>query len=228
MGIPESKRDIRSRSLESENGTLHDLDENIVFVVDDDPQARRSVCALVISMGIESRSYESAEEFLASYRGQPGCLVTDVRMLGMSGVELQRRLKEDGVRLPVVIVSAFAKAKLVVQAIENGVIGFLDKPYADDELWEAIRDALLAGKRWRRDNDRKALICERLAKLTDNEQAVLRYVIDGLPNKKIASILNISLRTVENRRHQIYAKMHADSVAELVRLVFEAKGIEGR
>ncbi len=203
--------------FECEDGT------SVVFVVDDDQQTRASVCALVTSMGLASEAFSSAEEFLSSYRGAPGCLVTDVRMLGMSGVELQHKLKEKKISLPVILVSAFARTKLVVEAMQNGAVSFLDKPYCDDELWEAICSALSSDVQERRDVKNRQVIKKRLLALTPKEKMVLGHVVDGKPNKNIATALGVSLRTVENRRREIFTKMQADSVAELVKMVVESE-----
>ena len=117
--------------------------EPTVFVVDDDELARTSVCMLVRSMGVRSHSFSSAEEFLDYYvPGWPGCLVTDVRMLGMSGLELQRALTARGVTLPVVVLTAYATTPLTVRAMQQGAVTLVEKPYQQDELWNAIQEAL--------------------------------------------------------------------------------------
>ena len=131
------------------------LDTSTVFIVDDDASARASVCALVRSMGLRAESFSSAEEFLQSeVDDQAGCLVTDVRMFGMSGVELQQKLKEDGVPLPVIVITAFARTTLTVQAMQQGAVTLLEKPYAEDELWRAIRRALAIDAAGREQYDR--------------------------------------------------------------------------
>ena len=117
--------------------------EQIVYVVDDDDGSSMSVCALVRSMGVQSESYESAEEFLVNYRaGQPGCLVTDFRMRGMNGLQLQEKLLERNIELPVILITAFARTPMTVQAMKHGAVTLLDKPYRVDELWNSIRKAL--------------------------------------------------------------------------------------
>ena len=117
--------------------------EPTVYVVDDDDQSRMSVCALVRSMGIAAESFSSAEEFLDNYRpDQPGCLVTDVRMRGISGLELQEKLHERNIPLPVILMTAFAGVPMTIQAIKRGAVTLLEKPFEENQLWEAIRGAL--------------------------------------------------------------------------------------
>ena len=117
-------------------------DQPVIFVVDDDDQARKAVMALVGAMGVETRGYSSAEEFLAAYNGRrPACLVTDVRMLGMSGLELQEELLRRGESVPVIVLTAFATTPGTVRAMKNGAVTLLEKPCRDDELWEALQDA---------------------------------------------------------------------------------------
>ena len=122
----------------------------VIYVVDDDQRARDSVCALVTSMGLASKAFCSAEEFLKFYSVDlPGCLVTDIRMLGMSGLELQSKLSEMGSLLPVIVLTAFATTPLTVQAIQGGAITLLDKPYLEDDLWNAFRKGLAQDSRKR-------------------------------------------------------------------------------
>lgn len=195
-----------------------------VFVVDDDEEACASVCALVRSMGLPARAFASAEEFLADYsEDQPGCLVTDYRMVGMNGIQLQERLLEQNLTLPVIVLTAFARTPLTVQAIKNGALTMLDKPYDDDELWDAIRRGLALDRQRREARDRVAQMQRRLERLTESERLVMDQVVDGVPNKVIANRLQVSVRTVENRRHEVFQKMNAESVAELVRIVVELR-----
>ena len=117
--------------------------EPTVFVVNDDELARKSVCALVCSLGVRAEAFSSAKEFLGRYRpGDPGCLVTDIRMLGMSGLDLQDRLAEQGIRLPVIVLTAYPRTRSTVRAMKAGALTLLEKPYDEEELWDAIRRAL--------------------------------------------------------------------------------------
>ncbi|QDV42695.1 Response regulator protein TmoT [Stieleria neptunia] len=197
--------------------------QQVIFVVDDDERARESVCALVSSMGLESMAFASAEAFLEFYtKDKPGCLVTDIRMLGMSGLELQAELSDMGSLLPVIVLTAFATTPVTVQAIQRGAITLLDKPYLEDDLWNAIRKALALDARKRVEEAHRQAIRERINELTPSERTVLSYVVAGKPNKVIANRLDVSVRTVENRRSEIYTKLQAESVVDLVRMVIEA------
>jgi len=196
-------------------------DTATVFVIDDDADGRRSVVALVESLGWHAEAFDSAERFLETQPvNQAGCVVTDLRMPGMSGLELQQQLAAMGSALPVIIISAYADVPIAVQALRGGAITVLQKPYASSELRESIRAALQHDAERRRQEEERREIRRRLELLTDHEQAVLQYVAAGYPNKTIAQRLNIGLRTVESRRHAIMQKMQAQSLAELLRMVF--------
>lgn len=198
--------------------------EQTVFIVDDDADARESVTALAESMGVRAQSFPSAENFLESYDGsQQGCLVTDVRMMGMDGLELQQQLSARGVEMPVIVITAYADVPLAVQAMSNGAVTLLQKPCREQELWESIRSALTADSCQRDSRLYKQEIRRRLAALDDSENQVLDRMIDGKMNKVIASELDISLRTVELRRQRIMKKLQAATFAQLVRMVIDAK-----
>jgi two-component system response regulator FixJ len=195
-----------------------------IFIVDDDEQARQSVAALVRSMGFVSQSFSSAEEFLASYiEGTRGCLITDVRMVGMSGIDLLEKLNTRNIFLPVVVLTAYAETPLTVRAIKAGAVTLLEKPYADDALWDAIRKGLAMDAAERGKHEYQKELRRRMERLGDTQRTVMDMVVQGLPNKVIAKRLDVSVRTIENRRHEIFSIMHADSVAELVRMVIEAE-----
>lgn len=194
-----------------------------VFVVDDDEQARKSVCALVHSMGVPAESFSSAEEFLDRYtEGRAGCLVTDVRMFGMSGLELQAELARRDVRLPVIVLTAYPRTPTTVLAIKAGAVTLLEKPYQDDDLWDAIRTALAEDAANRVRHEQRRTLGRRIAGLTPAESKVMEMIVQGKPNKLIAKQLDVSIRTVENRRREVFDKMQAESVAELVRMVIDA------
>lgn len=195
----------------------------IVFVVDDDHSARGSVCALVQSMGLDAQPFSSAEDFLEAYSpSQAGCLVTDIRMMGMSGLDLQETLNEMGSLLPVVVITAFATTNLTVRAMQSGAVTLLDKPYRENELWDAVRKSLSLDAKRRVQYARRRELRDRLESLTDSERQVLDLVVAGKANKVIANRLDVSIRTVENRRRDIYGKMQADSAVDLVRMAIEA------
>ncbi|NOY40940.1 MAG: response regulator transcription factor [Planctomycetes bacterium] len=197
--------------------------ESVVFVVDDDQGSRTSVVALVRSMGLKVESFSSAEKFLEFYTGESlGCVVTDMRMLGMSGLELQERLSQMGATLPVIVLTAYATTPLAVRAMQSGAVTMLDKPCQEDELWNAIRKALALDTQRRAEQARCQEIRDRLSTLTPSERIVLNLVVAGKANKVIAQRLEVSIRTVENRRRDVFKKMQAESAVELVRLVVEA------
>jgi len=195
-------------------------DQSAVYVVDDDAQARKAVTTLIEAMGVTTFGFNSAEEFLAAYDGRrPACLVTDVRMIGMSGLELQEELIRRGVDVSVVVLTGFATTPGTVRAMRNGALTLLEKPCRDDELWEAIRDGLAADRRLHAVQTSIDEIRARYESLTPKERDVLAHVAGGEANKIIAKRLDVSLRTVELHRQNVFQKMGADSLAELVRMV---------
>ncbi len=178
-----------------------------VYIVDDDPVAAASVAALVAEMGIEAITYSSAEEFLAAYNGhRPGCLVTDVRMLRMSGLELQETLRERGCLISVVVLTGYADTNVTIRAMRAGAFTLLEKPCREGELWDAIRGALRDdAERWKSE-ERVRQVRERLATLTVAERQVLDRMVAGEMNKQIAHELDVSVRTVEVRRQNLFSK----------------------
>ena len=204
-------------------------DSAIVYIVDDEADARDSLEALVRSMGVQTMAFESAEGFLEGFSPSAfGCLVTDHRMVGMNGIELQERLAEAGISLPVIIVTGHANTPMTVRAVKGGAITVLDKPYRDTELVAAIRAGLEKNAEDRNrclEADHVREFAERLATLTPKERQVLDFMVDGLANKVIAKRMDVSVRTIENRRQQIFVKTGTTSLAVLVRLFVEARGI---
>ncbi|MGB0598486.1 MAG: response regulator transcription factor [Rubripirellula sp.] len=198
--------------------------EPIVFIVDDDEGARNSVRALVRSMGVAVETFSSAESFLENLDpASCGCLVTDVRMLGMSGIELQEKMVSEGVELPVIIITAHAETALTVRAVKQGAVTVLEKPCRDYELYDAIRSALNQDVENREKIRERLLFLEKVNSLSDQEREVMGLMVDGLANKVIARRINVSVRTVENRRQRIFEKTETDSLAKLIRMVVEAK-----
>jgi FixJ family two-component response regulator len=190
-----------------------------VFVVDDDAAARESVLALVSLKGVRAKGFASAEEFLAQFNPQlTGCLVVDVRMTGMSGLQLLQQLHSRHSTLPAIVITGYADVPMAVKAMQSGALTFLEKPCQDQELWQAIQQALDKEKSLQSLRRQKGEIEARLATLTEDEVAVLRKLLEGLPNKRIAVDLDIGLRTVELRRSNIMKKMSAASLPELVRM----------
>jgi FixJ family two-component response regulator len=200
-------------------------DQPVIYVVDDDDQARKAVMALVGAMGIETIGFPSAEDFLTQYDGRrPACLVTDVRMLGMSGLELQEELLRRGAVIPVIVLTAFASTPAAVRAMKNGAVTVLEKPCRDDELWEAVRDGLAADRQAIAEGQSRDDILRRIATLSPKELEVLRHITAGLANKVVANKMGVSVRTVELHRRAVFQKMGAESLAELVRMAVAAEG----
>ncbi|PHR97680.1 MAG: DNA-binding response regulator [Blastopirellula sp.] len=198
-----------------------------VFIIDDDEIALKSLTALISSMRIDYACFGSAEEFLDSYsHSDSGCIVTDLRMLGMSGAELQQKLAEMGSALPVIIITAYASIPVAVESLQSGVFTFLEKSCSEDELWQAIKDAFIQNKDRMTEKHKRDSIEKIIAILTNEEQKILELIAEGNSNKQIAYTLDMGLRTVENRRHQIMHKVGVKSLAELMKFFIQAKRIE--
>ncbi len=194
-------------------------DEVTVFLVDDDHAVLRSLTALVKVVFPRVEAYASATEFLEAYRpGTPGCLVLDVAMPGMNGLELQRRLLDEKIELPVVFITGHGNVQMAVGAMKSGAVNFLEKPFHEQELWDSIRGALDLDEKLRRRRRQRTQVEERFTRLTQGERQVLDLIMDGRYNKEIATKLDLSVRTIEDRRSRLMQKMEAGSVAELVQL----------
>ena len=197
-----------------------------VFIVDDEASARKSVAALVESMGVNTKCFASAEEFLEKYDEGPGCLVSDLRMVGMSGTDLQDKLKSLYVDLPVIIITAHADVPSAVRSMRQGAVTFLEKTCTEQELWQAICDALRKDVAQRQTLARQKAAREKLDLLTEKERAVLGMISSGHLNKQVAKTLDVSVRTVEIRRQRIMKKVGVNSFAELMRFFLKAEDIE--
>lgn len=191
-----------------------------VFIVDDDDDLRDSLAYLLRSVGMVTRTYRSASEFFAEYRHEwPGCLVCDVRMPDISGLELYERLTAAGGILPVIFMTAFADVPMAIRALRSGAVEFIEKPFNAQVMLERIQRAIVA------DHDERQLIArweefgQRMTSLTDKEHEALKLLMEGAPNKLIAVKLGISERAVEMRRASITRKLQVHSLAELIRLV---------
>jgi FixJ family two-component response regulator len=193
---------------------------SIVFVVDDDPSIRESLSLLLSSAGYGVKTFASAKEFLESERGTPGpaCLVLDVKMPGLSGLDLQKELMSRNIIIPIIFITGHGDIPMSVQAMKKGAVDFLPKPFDDGDLLEAVEQALLRDSQTHADLDEKKRILQRMDSLTPREHEVLTYLITGMLNKQIAFELNISERTVKAHRKQVFDKMGVNSMAELVRL----------
>jgi two-component system response regulator FixJ len=193
--------------------------EPTVFIVDDDPAVLRSLAALVEVIFPHAEAYASAADFLAAYRrGRPGCLVLDVAMPGINGLELQRKLAEEELRIPVIFITGHGSVRMAVGAMRAGAVNFLEKPFQEQELWESIRKALDLDQQNRRERLRRRRVERRLASLSQGEREVLDGILAGKCNKDIAAELGLSVRTVEDRRARMMKKMQAGSVAQLVQM----------
>ena len=193
--------------------------EPTVFLVDDDPAVLQSLTALVKVVFPRVEAYGSAAEFLDAYLpGRPGCLVLDVAMPGMSGLELHRKLIEDRTELPVVFITGHGNVQMAVGAMQAGAVNFLEKPFREQELWDSIRRGLELDERNRRRKARRCQAEERIARLAPGEREVLDLILEGRLNKEIAAKLGLSIRTVEDRRARLMKKTQVNSVAELVQL----------
>ncbi|MHB8864788.1 MAG: response regulator transcription factor [Pirellulaceae bacterium] len=195
-------------------------EDTFVYIVDDDPGARESVAALVQSRGMRTKEYSSAEDFLAmTDRPLHGCLVLDVRMKGMGGLDLHEELRRRQVTLPVIVITGFADVPMAVRALQGGAVSFLTKPCKPDDLWQTIVQALEQYRDQRRIREQRRAVEQRLSTLTAEERLVLVKILGGVPNKRIARDLDMGLRTVELRRSNLMKKMEVESLAELIQAV---------
>lgn len=204
------------------------INSPLMHVVDDDAQSLDLVCSMLRELRLECKGFATAEELLESYVDRPGCILASDRLPGMGGINLQTELQRRGFVVPVVLMTAKPETQLIVQAMQNGAVGVLDKPCAQDALWKAVETALAidAERRFRR--GRQASMQERLDSLTDQERDVMWQIVDGSPNKITARRLGVSVRTIENRRRSVFAKLGIRSVAELVTTVIQTTTPESR
>lgn len=196
--------------------------EPTVFVVDDEHPPRAVTVAIARSLGYRTAEFVSAEAFMEQVTGDaPGCLVTDLRMPGMSGTQLQRRLRDARFLLPVIVISGFATTADAIEAMTNGAITLLEKPLSRRTLGEAIHEAIDKDLRRRADQDRRTKSLQALASLSPAERDVLELLVQGKANKCIAQALGISEQKVASRRRQVFEKTQTHSIAALMRLVLE-------
>ena len=196
----------------------------VVFVVDDDPAMRDSLRWLIESTGVQVETFPDAQTFLARIRPElPGCLVLDVRMPGMSGLDLQAELHRRGIGLPTIVLTGHAEVPMAVRAVKAGAIDFIEKPFSDQLLLDRVGQGIEMDREARESRARRADVLRRLSLLTQREREVLDLVVGGRANKEIAATLGLSTKTVEVHRSHVMDKMRASSVAELVRLVLVAQ-----
>lgn len=194
----------------------------MVFIVDDDSGVRSSIRVLMKSIGLAATPFASAREFLEAYNPhQPGCLVLDIRMPGMSGLELQEALNDRGAVIPVIFITGHGDIPMAVEAMRHGAFDFLQKPFRDQDLIDRIQKALEQDKETRENLREHGRIRARIASLTPREKEVLELLTTGKANKMMAQDLGLSQRTVEIHRAHVMEKMGARSVAQLVRMVMD-------
>lgn len=193
-----------------------------VFVVDDDEQVRISIEQLVRTVGLTVLSCSSANEFLEGCNPSvPGCLVTDVRMPGMSGLELLQSMQENEITLPVIVMTGYAEVPMTVQAFHDGAFDFVQKPFSPQALLDTIQRAITADTRQRDRRSQCRIVVAQLSSLSPRETEVMRLLVDGRTTKEIAASLQISLTTVDFHRNNILDKMGVSNVVELTRIVAE-------
>ena len=195
-----------------------------VYVVDDDDAVRDSLGLLLRSAGLSTQDYPSAETFLDDFNNDMiGCLVLDIRMPGMNGLELQARLAQRKSTLPIVFITAHGDIPMAVEALRMGALDFVQKPFDDTEIVGKVNAAMEDGQRHHQEEVRRNVVRERLSTLTARERHVMDQVVQGKANKVIASDLSISQRTVEIHRARVMGKMKVTSLAQLVRAVLIAE-----
>jgi len=196
----------------------------IAFIVDDDEAVRDSLALLLKASGLASRCYSSAEDFLANFdQSEYGCLVLDIRMPGMGGLELQSVLQQRNIALPIIFITAHGDIPMAVEAVRHGAVDFIQKPFDDQTLVTKVSEALNASTHQHEEELERNEVRRRVESLTARERQVMTQVVQGKANKVIASDLGVSQRTVEIHRSRVMEKMQAASLAQLVRMVLIAE-----
>jgi FixJ family two-component response regulator len=191
----------------------------VIAIVDDDPSVRKGLSSLIRSAGLQVETFASAQEFLARPGAEaPSCLVLDLQMPGLSGLDLQKRMAEVGLEIPIVFHTGHGNIPASVQAMKAGAVEFLTKPFDEHDLLQAIQEAIERDRRTRQQHAEMRELQNRYQSLTAREQEVMQQVVSGLLNKQIAAELNITEYTVKIHRGRVMRKMHAESLADLVRM----------
>ena len=193
---------------------------SVVFVVDDDPSVRRAIKLLLESIGLEVELFGSAQEFLPSGSTKgPSCLILDVRLPGVSGLDFQRQLAEANINIPIIFISAHGDVPMTVRAMKAGAVEFLTKPFRDQDLLDAVQSALERDRARRQREAGIATLRERFESLSAREREVVAMVVSGMLNKQIAAKIGITENTVKVHRSRAMEKMQAQSLADLVKMV---------
>ncbi len=204
--------------MKNKNVTIH--------IVDDDPGMLKYLSELVSTINYKSKTYDSANDFLSAYNDDGlGCLILDLRLPGISGLELQQQLAANNIDLPVIMISGFGDVSTAVKAMKAGVLDFLEKPFKGQDLLDLIHNAVKKHKDDRHKNSSQNQTLERIKSLTRREKEVMELVITGMLNRDIAKKLEISIKTVEVHRANVMLKMAVNSVADLVRMSIEVKDL---
>ena len=199
-------------------------DAPVVFIVDDDANVRRSIQDLLSSVALESKAFATPKEFLDSKRTDcPGCMILDVRLPGMSGLDFQRALAKEGVALPIIFITGHGDVPMTVQAMKSGAVEFLMKPFRPQELLDAVQHALEGDRKLREKRRETAEVRSRYENLTIREREVMELVVSGLLNKQIAVKLGTGEHTVKIHRGHLMEKMKADSLPALIRMADSLK-----
>ncbi len=193
----------------------------IVFIVDDDEAVRQSTAWLVESIGLKVTTFTCADEFFEHYNNEQGCIVMDVRMPGMSGLEAQEEMNNRGIKLPLIFITGHGDVPMAVRALKRGAFDFIEKPFNDQLLLDSIQRGLKTNSEAMESLVRNKVIDELISALTPREKEVMQRVTEGKPNKVIAHELNVSIKTIEVHRARMMEKMKASSVAELVRITLQ-------
>jgi two-component system response regulator FixJ len=197
-----------------------------IALVEDDEEILRSLTMLLESRGFSVRGFSSAERFLDAMSDEtPQCIMSDIRMPGMTGLELQKEIQRRDASVPVILITGHGDIAMAVRAIKEGAFDFIEKPFDDERLMDSLSKALEMGKSLRIEQDERALLVARFAELSPRQAEVMLLVAEGLSNKEIAFKLQISPRTVENYRAWVMEKMQASNLADLVRKVIAMKGV---
>ena len=198
--------------------------EQTVFIVDDDPAVRDALSWMIGTLQHPVETFDSAQAFLNAYDSEkPGCLVLDVRLPGMSGLQLQQKLKTENIQLPVIIITGHGDVPMAVRAMQNGAVNFFEKPFRDQEVLDCIQDALQQDAALREDTESHKEVLERIKTLTPREKELMKLMVKGDANKVIATTCGISVKTVEVHRARIMSKMQARSLPALVRDVMSVE-----